>query len=554
MKNPAKKTRAGKPKALPAVKRKTESQRSGNSTALSDRLLHELQVHQVELEAQNQELREAHALLEESRDRYADLYDLAPIGYVTLTAGGLVQGINLPGAAMLGIERSRLIGLPFTLYVANGDKARFRAHLRHCQNELGPATIELHLKRKDGCTLDMELHTVPIPDRAHKSASYLSAMSDTTERKRMEAAVRETESRFRAVFAHAGIGIAVGDLRGRILQSNPALQEMLGYSEAELANKDFAAITHPDDRQLDADRFAELLHGERDRFQIEKRYLRKDDTVLWARLTGSLVRDSRGEPLWGIGMVEDIGERKRAEGEIRELNLVLERNATELAIANQELDSFAYSISHDLRTPLASIDSLSRVMQRDYGSELPVEGRRVLNLIHENALAMSRLIEDLLGFARTSRQPMNKQTVAMAELVREIIGKLKSAEASRRVEIVIGDLPPCEADPALLSQVWINLLSNALKFTRKNENTRIEIGAFNQDNDTVYFVRDNGAGFDMEQAGRLFGVFQRLHSEDDYPGTGVGLAIVERIVRRHGGRIWAEAAVGQGAHFFFTLA
>jgi PAS domain S-box-containing protein len=519
-----------------------------------DRLVHDLQVHQEELEAQNQALREAQQLLEESRSRYAELYDLAPLGYVTLDGGGLVREINLTGAAMLGLERSRLIGAPFSRYVANEDKPVFREHLRCCQTETDLGVTEVHLNRKDGTTRHVELHSVPIQDRLRKTRGCLTALTDIAERKRMEQAVHESEALFRAIFAGAGIGMALADTTGRLRQTNPALQAMLGYTAKELGAMTFAEFTHPDDVSSDRAFHAELLAGKRKYYQIEKRYRRKDGQLLWGRLTASLIRDSQGEPLYAIRLVENITANKEADAEINQLQQDLVQRATELAMANQELESFSYSVSHDLRTPLASIDGYARVVLQDYGPQLPAGALRFLNLIHENALAMSRLIEDLLTFSRMSRQPLNKQSVATADLVRQALVKLSSSQSDRPAEIIIGDLPRCQADPTLLTQVWVNLLSNALKFTGKCSNAHIEIGSSDRENETVYFVKDNGVGFDMEQADRLFGVFQRLHAEEDYPGTGVGLAIVERIIRRHGGRVWAEAQVGRGACFYFTLA
>jgi light-regulated signal transduction histidine kinase (bacteriophytochrome) len=253
-------------------------------------------------------------------------------------------------------------------------------------------------------------------------------------------------------------------------------------------------------------------------------------------------------------LVEDITGKKLAEAKINELQQDLERRAAELTMANQELEAFSYSVSHDLRTPLATIDIFARLALKDYGPQLPTDVQSYLNLVHENVEAMNRLIADLLTFSRMNRQPLKKQPVETRKVVREVLANLRSNQSDRHVQVVIGNLPPCQADPALLTQVWVNLLSNAWKFTSKCENARIEIGSSHAKNETVYFVKDNGVGFDMQQASRLFGVFQRLHSEEDYPGTGVGLAIVERIVRRHGGRVWAEGEPGLGASFFFTLA
>lgn len=553
MKTKSKKARAGPAKARPAVRKKILSSQSSKSLALSDRLLHELKVHQVELEAQNQELREAHALLEESRNRYADLYDLAPVGYVTLNSKGLIQEINLPGATMLDIERSRLIGLPFNLYVTSDDKPRFREHLQRCQQEPDQGTTELHLQRKDGSILEVELHTVPISNPDLKSWRYLIALTDITEQRRLEDSLHESEILFRTVFDRAGVGIALRDMTGRFRQTNAALQAMLGYSAAELEAMTYMAITYPDGAQTDSSLYAELATGKRTSYQVEKRYLRKDGQILWVNVTVSLIRDGHGEPRLAISLVENITEYKRAEQEIQQLNQNLERRASDLEQANQELDAFSYSVSHDLRTPLDSVDNFSDIVLQDYGSQLPEDGQRLLTLIRENARAARRLVEALLAFSRTSRQSLHKEKVETAGLIRQVIGNLQSSVPDQQVEVVLGELPPCQADPALLALVWTNLLSNAFKFTRKCARARVEIGSSGEGPATVYFVKDNGVGFDMEQAGKLFGVFQRLHAEEDYPGTGVGLAIVERIVRRHGGRVWAESVKDQGASFYFTL-
>lgn len=548
-------TKAELIKALQTRERKARPPVPKPAAVPYNRLVHDLRVHQEELEAQNLALRESQQLLEESRSRYAELYDLAPLGYVTLDDKGIIREINLTGAAMLGIERSRLIGLLLDRFVVKEDRAIFREHLRDCRAEAEPRAAELRLNRHDGSTLYVELHSVPTRNAARKTQGCLTAITDIAERKRIEQTAHESEVLFQAIFESAGIGMALADTSGRIRQSNSALQKMLGYTAEELGSMLFTAVTHPDDVPMDHDLYAELVAGERDEYQIEKRYRRKDGEILWGRLTCSLVRDGRGGPRLAIQLVENITERRWAEAEITRLNQGLERRAAELAIANQELDSFSYSVSHDLRAPLASIGQLTRAMLQDGETQNPTEVQRYVGLIHENTLAMSRLIEDLLHFARMSRQPLNKLTVQPAELVRQVLTDLQSAQPARAVEIVIGDLPPCEADPALLAQVWVNLLSNALKFTGKCDKPRIEIGCEACDGaDRVYYVRDNGVGFDMKQADRLFGVFQRLHAEEDYPGTGVGLAIVERIVRRHGGRVWAEGKPGEGASFFFTLA
>jgi light-regulated signal transduction histidine kinase (bacteriophytochrome) len=244
---------------------------------------------------------------------------------------------------------------------------------------------------------------------------------------------------------------------------------------------------------------------------------------------------------------------EQMEAEVFQSSQKLQATNQQLEAANKELEAFSYSISHDLRAPLRAVDGYSHAVIEDFGPLLPAEGQRQLQIIRQSAQSMGQLIDDLLSFARLSRSPLNTQTVKMEVLVRMTLDELKDQHAGRQVEINIGALPPCEGDPALLKQVWINLLSNALKYSRKRAHAIVEIGCLERPGEAVYFVRDNGSGFDMRYVNKLFGVFQRLHRAEDYEGTGVGLAIVQRIVHRHGGRVWAESTEGQGATFYFSL-
>ncbi|MCX6951321.1 MAG: ATP-binding protein, partial [Verrucomicrobia bacterium] len=215
--------------------------------------------------------------------------------------------------------------------------------------------------------------------------------------------------------------------------------------------------------------------------------------------------------------------------------------------------AFSYSVSHDLRSPLRAVDGFSQAVIEDYAALLPPEGRRCLATIRAAAQQMGALIDDLLAFSRLGRQYLRVQPIDMARLVRVVLAELGEPWPERTVDVLVGPLPECEGDPALLKQVWLNLLANALKYTRKQAKAEIEIGCRTDAGEDVFFVRDNGVGFDMQYVDKLFGVFQRLHRAEDYEGTGVGLAIVQRVVHRHGGRVWAEAREGHGATFYFTV-
>src|SRR6478736_372410 len=341
--------------------------------------------------------------------------------------------------------------------------------------------------------------------------------------------------------------VAITDPRGKITYVNDKFCAISQYSREELLGQDHRLINsghHP--KEFITDLWSTIAHGKVWKGEIKNRA--KDGSFYWVATTIVPFLNDDGKPRQYVAIRADITERKLAEEQIRLLNANLEQR---VADRTAELESFSYSVSHDLRAPLRAMGGYARMLQEDLGGQLPPEAAHKLERIYENANKMGQLVDGLLTFSRLSRQPLKRQQVLPDQLARHVLEELQLEQAGRQVKITIGDLPECQADATLLHQVFANLISNALKYTRPRDEAAVTIGWDEQQQ--AYFVKDNGAGFDMQYAGKLFGVFQRLHRADEFEGTGVGLAIVQRILHRHGGKIWAQAERDKGATFYFTV-
>jgi PAS domain S-box-containing protein len=363
--------------------------------------------------------------------------------------------------------------------------------------------------------------------------------------------------RFATVVSDSNDAVILHDFDGKILAWNSGAEATYGYSEAEALGKNVREIVAEPDREAAIDLIAKIKAGEVVK-SFELRRLTKDGRVLDVWLTTTLLRDESGEPVAIATTERDISERKRAEEALTEKVEELRRFATQLDAANKELETFAYSVSHDLRAPLRHISGFSELLAARSAAVLDEEGRHYLDTILSSVGRMGVLIDDLLQFSRTGRAEMQIGDVDLDQALNEVLESLRSDTAERDIEWSIGPLPHVVGDHALLRQVWANLLGNAVKYTRGRTPARIEVGVLSGGGDAaaaedVFFVRDNGVGFDMAYADKLFGVFQRLHSADQFEGTGIGLANVRRIISRLGGRVWPEAELNQGATFFFSL-
>jgi PAS domain S-box-containing protein len=323
---------------------------------------------------------------------------------------------------------------------------------------------------------------------------------------------------------------------------NHASQSLLGYAPGEL--KGSSLIDHL--VQEDRGKVQQLSREVKDMFSFEACIYTRDGV---ARCFSWNIVYKYGQ--W-FANGRDITQQQKNEQEIKQLNTDLQRNVAQLELTNKELESFSYSVSHDLRAPLRSINGYSQIIQEEYSAQMGDEPKRLFGIIRNNAKKMGTLIDDLLSFARMGKKEVVRVPIDFTKLVEPIITEQKNA-AKNKVNISLQPLAAATGDPVLLAQVFVNLISNAIKYSAKAEHPAVEIGSYDKGEELVYYVKDNGAGFDMNYAHKLFGVFQRLHSHSEFEGTGVGLAIVQRIVVKHGGRVWAEGKVDEGAAFYFSL-
>jgi PAS domain S-box-containing protein len=463
---------------------------------------------------------------------------------------GIVTSWNAGAEKIFGYAPAEMVGESIMRLIPSDrwhEETELLAKVRLGMNIRPFDTLRLH---KDGRLIDLSISNSPITDTTGEIVGVSKVARDITERKRTEAALLASEGRYRALFEEAPDGILICDSRSFYLDANTSICRMLGYTRDELIGLSGPDIVAPAEIPNIGPALDTITSNSE--YHREWRFRRKDGSIFSADVIASMLPDGNI-----LAMIRDITYRKQAEEEIHRLNTDLEQRVTDrtaqLEAANKELEAFSYSVSHDLRAPLRAVDGFSQALLDDYSGLMPEEGRRYLQTIRQGAQKMGMLIDDLLTFSRLSRIPLRKQVVETDLLVRGVLDDLSSMEKGREIDVRFGTLPDCAGDPALLRQVWINLISNALKYTRKCESARIEIGCDDLPEELVFFIRDNGTGFDMRYVDKLFGVFQRLHRTEDYEGTGVGLAIVQRVVHRHGGRVWAEAAVGQGAAFYFTL-
>ena len=485
------------------------------------------------------------------------LYNEAPCGYHSVDRNGTFVRINDTELAWLGYSREEVVGKKkFVDVIAPECVQTVEENFPRLLRGIATPSLEYTMLRKDGSTFPVAVNAVPLLDAGGNYVMSRTTMFDTSALKNARTKLQETLSFLDTIVENIPSMIFVKEAKTlRFARINRAEEKLIGMPREALIGKTDHELFPREQADFFVAKDREVLANE-GVVEVAEENLTTPNGTLILRTRKIGLRDSLGRPQYLLGISDDITEQKRAEEAIKALNASLEVRANQLEAANKELESFSYSVSHDLRAPLRAIDGFSKIFEEDYGTQVDDEGRRLLKVIRDNSQRMGMLIDDLLAFSRLGRHPLSTERVDMKSVVARSLDELRGAGEGVNATVEIRDLPTARADPSLLRQVWINLLSNAFKYSSTRESPRITVGflaAESSHDHVTYFVKDNGVGFDMRYYEKLFGVFQRLHRSDEFTGTGVGLAIVHRLVTRHGGRVWAEAEPDKGAMFFFSL-
>jgi PAS domain S-box-containing protein len=516
--------------------------------------------------ALEREVHERRALeidLRVSESRYREQAELLELTYDAVIVRNLNDEItywNRGAEGLYGWRVEEILGkVPYDLLQTLFPKPR--AEIAAETMETGYWEGQLTQRRRDGSVVIVFSRWVLRRDAQGNPSGILESSRDITAKRGAEEAQegdaernRVNEISFRllveAVKDYAIIGF---DPNGMVTSWNEGAERLKGYTAEEIMGQHISRLYAQEDiaagkLEEELQRAAETGHVKDQGWRV-----RKDGSRFWAEVVTTALRNPDGKLIGFVKIDRDITARRDSEKRIRDLNLELIEQLDQLGNVNRELEAFSYSVSHDLRAPLRHVDGFARILKDEYSPQIPQEAIRYLDRILDGATQMGQLIDDLLNLAQIGRKELKRKKLQMGSLVKEVMAELPAEAQERSIEWRIEPLPEMNCDPGLVKLVFVNLLANAVKFTRKQAAAVIEVGTRITDGQRAIFVRDNGVGFDPRYADKLFGVFQRLHRQEDFEGTGIGLVTVQRIVRRHGGEIWAESQVDAGTTFFFTL-
>ena len=498
--------------------------------------------------------KQAEAALRESEERFRSVVDSANDGILVYDKQLNVIAGNLAAERILGLPLANIIGAAgFTslLPCVHADGSPILPDERPTRLTVKsgkPLTGQIvGIYRADGSMNWVSVNTGFLR-RPGDTDWYgvVSTIGDITKQRHAELALSASEALYRQTFELATAGIAHVDLSGRFMKVNRRLCEILGYGEQELIGRPVKEISHPEDRNLTDSQRMRVRSGEKPSVRFEKRYIRKSGAIVWVDLSVALACDASGVPQYEIALFDDITERKKAEAALREAHEELKRS-------NAELEQFAYVASHDLQEPLRMVSSYTQLLMRRYGDKLDGDAKDFTAFIVDGATRMKQLIEDLLAYSRVGTRDKNFKPVDAESSLKRALTNLRAAIQDSGATVTQDKLPTIPCDEVQLAQLFQNLIGNALKFRKPDVAPAVHVGAAEQGAEWEFTVRDNGIGIEPQYFERIFMVFQRLHDKGEYPGTGIGLAIVKKVVESHGGRIWLQSEPGAGTTFHFTM-
>ncbi len=484
----------------------------------------------------------------EVEDRFTRFWEMSLDLFCIIGGDGTFRAVNPAFERMTGMPKSQIVKSNFLSLTHRADYERTKACVEKCATARHGMSFQNRFKCGDGSYRWVAWNSNPIPEEG----VIYAIGRDITEQEE----AHELRSRLAAIVESASDAIIAKNIDGTITAWNRGAQALFGYSAGEAIGKNIRMLIPPERVEEEDSIILRLRQGETIR-DFETVRIRKEGSLVDVSLTISPVLDERGNIVGASKIARDITERRRVAEEIKLLNEKLEERVRErtrqLEGLNKELEAFSYSVSHDLRAPLRHISGFTDLLMNHIHQSLDEKGKRYMGFISESVKEMGVLIDDLLSFSRMGRTEMSQTAVSLQATASAAIKMMSQELEGRAVEWRTGNLPSVQADPSMLQLVFRNLIGNAVKYTRPREKAVIEIGSRMLKDKIVVYVKDNGVGFDMKYADRLFGVFQRLHRSDEFEGTGIGLANVRRIIERHGGETWAEGEVGKGATFFFSL-
>jgi len=540
---------------MAADKKERKSQKKKKNKILENKerntFINQSQIHRTEKEVIYQDLNQDYQKHERLVQKFDRIYDFLPVGYVNLTKEGKILRCNLAFSSMIGIDRSFLNKSSLFDFVLRKDWDLLSDHLDKLIENHGKAKCQLKLKNMKDNVVHVQMESSFDQDEQDRMITMTSIM-EITDRVRIHNSLKKSEEMFRTLAENAPDIIARFDRNLRHIYVNEKTTEVLGIPKKEILGKTNRDLGYPENLVgLWSEKISKVFRKKKKfimEYQVEvvegRRYF---ETSLVPEF------DEKGEVISVLGITRDVTHFKEHEQKIIALNKQLDQKYRDLNLVNKELKSFTYSVSHDLRAPLRSIKGFTEALKEDFSEDWPDEAKDYLRRILRASNRMTHLIDSLLELSRLSRKKLETELIDLGQIARKFSSELQTSHPERNVEFVIGDGLEVWGDPQLMNAALRNLIWNAWKFTKPCSKPRIELGVSNQKREKIYFVRDNGVGFDMSYSHKLFIPFQRLHSSSDFPGAGIGLSSVQRIIHRHNGRIWAEAEEGKGATFYFTV-